>query len=74
MTVRMLVLPLDGGRPVTKSRVICDHGWLGTCRGQSNPARGLVEILLGAQVEQATMNARVLWATRSVAGAMKASR
>lgn len=39
-TVRMVVLPLEGGRPVTKFKAIYNQGWLGTGSGLSNPAGG----------------------------------
>lgn len=47
------VLPLDGGKPVTKSRAICDHGRWGTGRGWIIPTGCWWEALLRAQMGQA---------------------
>lgn len=35
--VRIMVLPLEGGRPVTKSRARCDQGREGMGKGLSRP-------------------------------------
>lgn len=37
----MVVLPSEGGRPVTKSRAMWDQGRLGIGRGRSRPTGGL---------------------------------
>ena len=58
ITVRMVVLPSDVGRPVTKSRALCHQGIrLGMGRGRSKPERGWVEVLFRAQVAHAEINA-----------------
>ena len=56
--VRMVVLPSDMGRPVTKSRVMCDQGRLGMGRGRSRPEWGRVEVLFRAQVAHAAIKER----------------
>lgn len=43
--VRITVLPLDGGRLVTKSKTICDQGWEGIGRGCNRPVYGKLEDL-----------------------------
>ncbi len=58
-TVRITVLPLDRGRPVTKSRSICDQGREGMRRGCNRPADGKLEDLFWAQTEQAPTNRRI---------------
>ena len=63
--VSMVVLPLDGGRPVTKSREMLDHGRLGIGSGRSSPDRGLLDVMLRAQVAHAAAKARV---SRSMVG------
>ncbi len=39
-TVKTTVFPADGGRPVTKSRAMCDHGREGMGSGLRKPAGG----------------------------------
>ena len=63
ITVRMVVLPSDVGRPVTKSRVMCDQGRLGMGRGRSRLERGWVEVLFRAQVAHATIKE---WTSASI--------
>ena len=59
ITVSMVVvLPSDGGRPVTKSRAMWDQGRLGMGRGRSRPERGRVEVLFRAQVAHAAIKER----------------
>ena len=58
ITVRMVVLPSDGGRPVTKSRAMWDQGWLGMGRGRRRPERGRVEVLFRSQVAHAAIKER----------------
>ena len=58
ITVRMVVLPSDGGRPVTKSKAMWDQGRLGMGRGRSRPERGRVEVLFRAQVAHAAIKER----------------
>ena len=53
IAVRIVVLPLDVGRPVVKSRAMCDQGRLGIGRGCSRPERGRVKVLFRAQVAHA---------------------
>ena len=55
ITVRMVVLPSDGGRPVTKSRAMWDQGRLGMGRGRSRPERRWVEVLFRVQVAHAAI-------------------
>lgn len=43
----MLRMAVDGGRPVTKSKAMCDQGWWGIWRGQSRLEEGLVRVLFG---------------------------
>lgn len=38
MMVSMTVLPSEGGKPVTKSRAMCDHGRAGMDSGWRRPA------------------------------------
>ena len=57
--VKITELPLDTGRPVTKSNARCDQSRLGTGSGQRSPAGGWREVLLRAQVTQADTNSRV---------------
>lgn len=52
-TVRIIVLPLEAGNPVTKSKDMSDHGCRGTGRDCRNPAGGLQELLFLAQTGQA---------------------
>ena len=59
ITVRMVVLPSDGGRPVTKSRAMCDQGQLGMGRGHSRPERGRVEVLFRAQIAHTAIKERM---------------
>ena len=49
----MVVLPAEGGSPVTKSSEISDHGRLGMDEGCSRPIGDWVEVLFRAQVVQA---------------------
>ena len=56
--VRMVVFPSDVGRPVTKSKAMCDQGRLGMGRGRRSPERGRVEVLFRAQTVQAEINER----------------
>ena len=58
-TVRMVLLPLDLVRPVTKSRAMSDHGQPGVGNGWRRPAGGRWEALLRAQISQAATNSRV---------------
>lgn len=44
MIVSMVVLPSDGGSPVTKSMAMCDQGDLGIGRGLRRPAGGWWEV------------------------------
>lgn len=44
--VRMVVLPEEGGKPVTKSRAMCDHSPLGVGNGRRRPEAGELEVLL----------------------------
>lgn len=53
-----MVLPLDGGRPVTKSTAMCDQGREGTDSGWSSPAGGRLELLPAAKIEQVDTNWR----------------
>ncbi len=55
-TVRTTVLPMEGGKPVTTSIVMCDQGREGTDIGWSSPAGGRLEPLLAAQMGQADTN------------------
>ena len=52
-TVKTTVMPLEGGRAVTKSRAIWDQGLEGTGSGRSKPFRGRLDVLPVAQTEQA---------------------
>ena len=58
-TVRMVLLPLEVGRPVTKSRAMSDHSRPGMGRGRRRPAGGWWEALLREQTSQAATNSRV---------------
>ena len=50
-TVMMVLLPLEVGRPVTKSRAMSDHGRPGVGRGRRRPAGGrLGGLAAGADV------------------------
>ena len=51
--VSTTVLPSEGGRPVTKSTAMCDHGRCGTGRGRRRPAGARCDDLPRAQMEQA---------------------
>ncbi len=62
-TVRTTVMPLDGGRPVTKSIAMCDQGREGTDSGWSSPAGGRLEPFPAAQTGQADTNKRASRAT-----------
>lgn len=55
-TVTITVLPLDGGRPVTKFRAICDQVQEEIGRGCNRPADGRSE---DRQTEQAPTNQRM---------------
>ena len=57
--VRMTVLPFNGGRPVTKSKAMWDHGQLGTGRGRSRPDLDLVEDLFWVHTVQAEIKDQV---------------
>ncbi len=52
-TVKTTVMPLEGGRAVTKSSAMWDQGLEGTDSGRSNPSGGRLDVLLVAQTEQA---------------------
>ena len=58
ITVRMVVLPSDGGKPVTKSRAMWDQGRLGMGRGRRRPERGRIEVLFWAQVAHGAIKER----------------
>ena len=47
MTVRMLVIPSEGGSLVMKSKEMEDHGGLGIGRERSRLKQGLVDCLSG---------------------------
>lgn len=51
--VRMVVLPDEGGRPVTKSKTMWDHGLFGVGRGRIRPAGRVFGTLFCAQTKQA---------------------
>lgn len=55
------MLPLEEGRPVTKSRAKWDQGRVRMSRGRSWPKGGLLEVLFWAQIEQAFMNCMTSW-------------
>ncbi len=55
-TVRITVLPFNGGSPETKSRAICDDGREGMGKGLRRPSRGRFTGLHWARVEQANIN------------------
>ncbi len=57
-TVRTTVLPLEGGKPVTKSIAMFDQGREDTDSGWSSPAGGRLEPLPAAQIRQAAANCR----------------
>lgn len=50
--VRMVVLPDEGGRPVTKSKAMWDHGLFGVGRGRIRPAGRVFGTLFCAQTKQ----------------------
>ncbi|KAI3356004.1 hypothetical protein L3Q82_017277 [Scortum barcoo] len=54
-TVSTTMLPFDGGRPMMKSSVKCDHSLCGTGSGWSNPTQAYLDALPQAQTEQAVM-------------------
>ena len=58
-TVMMVLLPLEVGRLVTKSRAMSDHGQPGMGRGRRRPAGGWWEALLREQMSQAATNSYV---------------
>ncbi len=57
--VNTVVLPLDGGSLVTKSRAMWDQGCPGRGRGWKSPAGARWEALLRVQTEQAGTNSLV---------------
>lgn len=57
--VTMVVLPFDGGRPVTKSSTMRDQGLLGIERGCRSPVGGWCVALLLMHTVQAKMNSQV---------------
>ena len=56
--VKMVVLLWDVGRPVTKSRAMCDYGRPGMGRGRSSPAGGRCDALLRVHTSQAATNSQ----------------
>ncbi len=64
-TVMTTVMPLDGGRPVTKYIAMCDQVREGTDSGWSNPAGGQMEPFPAAQTRQANTNK---WTSRTTDG------
>ncbi len=59
-TVKMTVLPWEGGRAVTKSSAMWDQGLEGTDSGWSNSSGGRLEVLPRAQSEQAKTKSQML--------------
>ena len=55
--VSMVVLPAEGGNPVTKSTAMWDHGRLGMGSGRSNPEEGWREAFPRAQTRHAAIKA-----------------
>ncbi len=64
-TVKTTVMPLEGGRAVTKSSATWDQGLEGTDSGRSNPSGGRLDVLLVAQTEQARTKS---WISRAING------
>ena len=63
--VRIVVLWLEVGKPVTKSSAMWDHGLWGIVSGSSNPCGGLCVTLDWAQTEQA---ATKFWISSLISG------
>lgn len=57
--VRMTELPSDWGRPVTRSKEMCDQGLHGPGRGCSSPERRCREVLFWAQIWQVPKNSPI---------------
>ena len=55
----MVLLPLELGRPVTKSRAMSDYSRPGVGNGRRRPTGGRWEALLRAQMSQAATNSQV---------------
>ncbi len=62
-TVRTTLLPLDGGRPVTKSMAMWDQGLEGIDTGRRSPTGGRLEPFPTAHTGQANTNSRASRAT-----------
>lgn len=60
-TVRMVVFPSEGGRPVTKSTEMWDHGRVGVGKGLSSPVVVLLDPLQWAQVGHAATYTPTSW-------------
>lgn len=59
LSIMVRMLPLDGGRPVTKSRDMCDQRQMGVGRGWSREEVGLVDNLFWEQSKQAVINSLI---------------
>lgn len=62
---RIVVLPAEQGRPVTKSTKMWDQGLCGVDRGRNRSAGACFEVLAWAQMEQAATNS---WVSFTQAG------